>query len=40
MHIGARIEDDLLIIDGAPRLLSGNSPRSVAEIESFLASSR
>lgn len=34
--IGVRIEDDLLITDGAPRLLSSNSPRSVADIEQFL----
>lgn len=36
--IGVRIEDDLLITDGAPRLLSSNSPRTVAEIEQFLRS--
>ena len=36
--IGVRIEDDLLITDGAPRLLSSNSPRSVADIERFLLS--
>ena len=35
--IGVRIEDDLLITDGAPRILSANSPRTVAEIEKFLA---
>jgi len=36
--IGVRIEDDLLITDGAPRLLSSNSPRTVAAIEQFLSS--
>jgi len=34
--IGVRIEDDVLITDGAPRLLSSNSPRIVAEIEQLL----
>lgn len=36
--IGIRIEDDLLITDGAPRLLSSNSPRTVTDIERFLSS--
>lgn len=35
--IGVRIEDDLLITDGAPRLLSSNSPRTVADVERFLS---
>lgn len=36
--IGVRIEDDLLITEGAPRNLSTNSPRTVADIERFLQS--
>lgn len=35
--IGVRIEDDILITDGAPRILSSNSPRTISEIEEFLA---
>lgn len=35
--IGVRIEDDILITDGAAKILSSNSPRSVADIEAFLA---
>src|SRR5205085_10939962 len=34
--IGVRIEDDLLITDEAPRNLSSNSPRTVADVERFL----
>lgn len=35
--IGVRIEDDLLITDGAPRVLSDGTPRSAEEIERFMA---
>ena len=35
--IGVRIEDDLLITEGAPRILSSNSPRTVPDIEQFMA---
>ncbi len=35
--IGVRIEDDLLITDGAPRVLSDGTPREVAEIEALMA---
>ena len=34
--IGVRIEDDILITDGAPRNLSAAAPRTVAEIEAFM----
>jgi Xaa-Pro aminopeptidase len=36
--IGVRIEDDLLVTAGEPRLLS-KSPRSAAEIEGYMARS-
>ena len=35
--IGIRIEDDVLITAGGPRLLSGGAPRTVSEIESWMA---
>lgn len=38
--IGIRIEDDVLITAGEPKLLSGNAPRTVKEIESWMASRR
>ncbi|HXI11185.1 MAG TPA: aminopeptidase P family protein [Thermoanaerobaculia bacterium] len=34
--IGVRIEDDILVTNGAPRLLSGGAPRTVAEIEAWM----
>ncbi|MBP8097715.1 MAG: aminopeptidase P N-terminal domain-containing protein [Arenimonas sp.] len=34
--IGVRIEDDILITDGAPKNLSAAAPRTVAEIEAFM----
>lgn len=39
-NIGVRIEDDILITDGEPELLSGNAPRSVDEIEALMAAGR
>jgi Xaa-Pro aminopeptidase len=35
--LGVRIEDDVLITDDGCRLLSAGAPRSVDEIESFMA---
>lgn len=35
-NIGVRIEDDILITDGAPELLSGNAPRTAADIEALM----
>ncbi len=35
-NIGVRIEDDILITDGAPVLLSGNAPRSAEDIEALM----
>ncbi len=35
--IGVRIEDDILITTGAPRNLSAAAPRTVAEIEAWMA---
>ena len=35
--IGVRIEDDVLVTAGAPRLLSGAAPRTVEEIERWMA---
>ena len=35
--IGVRIEDDVLITDGAPRVLSDGAPRGVEEIEAAMA---
>jgi Xaa-Pro aminopeptidase len=35
--IGVRIEDDVLITDGEPRNLSAAAPRTVAEIEGWMA---
>jgi Xaa-Pro aminopeptidase len=37
--IGVRIEDDVLVSTGAPRNLSAGSPRTVAEIEAWMAGS-
>lgn len=36
--IGVRIEDDILITSGAPVNLSGGAPRTIEEIERFMAS--
>jgi Xaa-Pro aminopeptidase len=38
--IGVRIEDDLLITTGDPKLLSGGAPRAPADIERWMASKR
>jgi Xaa-Pro aminopeptidase len=35
--IGVRIEDDILVTDGAPKNLSAAAPRTVAEIEAYRA---
>jgi Xaa-Pro aminopeptidase len=35
--IGVRIEDDLVITEGAPEILSDGLPRTAEEIEAFLA---
>jgi Xaa-Pro aminopeptidase len=36
--VGVRIEDDIVITDGAARVMSAAAPRTVAEIEGWLAS--
>ena len=38
--IGVRIEDDVLITAGAPKMLSGGAPRTPQEIEAFMAASK
>ena len=38
--IGVRIEDDVLITVDAPRVLSDGAPRTIREIEDFLAERR
>ena len=38
--IGVRIEDDVLITSGEPKLLSAGAPRTVKEIEAWMASKR
>lgn len=35
--IGVRIEDDILVTEGAPKNLSAGAPRTVAEIEAWMA---
>lgn len=35
--LGVRIEDDVLITDGAPRVLSDGAPRTIAAIEAWMA---
>ena len=36
--IGVRIEDDILITESAPRILSGGSPRTILAIEQWMVS--
>ena len=36
--LGIRIEDDIAVTDGAPRVMSAAAPRTVADIEAWLAS--
>ena len=36
--VGVRIEDDIVVTDGAPRVMSAAAPRTVAEVEAWLAS--
>ena len=38
--IGIRIEDDVLISAGEPKLLSGKAPRTVKDVEAWMASKR
>jgi Xaa-Pro aminopeptidase len=38
--IGVRIEDDVLITAGEPKLLSAGAPRAVAEIEALMAAAK
>jgi Xaa-Pro aminopeptidase len=38
--IGVRIEDDVLITPGDPKLLSAGAPRTVAEIEALMATAK
>ena len=37
--IGIRIEDDVLITEGDAEVFSGDAPKSVKEIEAFMAAS-
>jgi Xaa-Pro aminopeptidase len=38
-NIGVRIEDDVLVTDGGPVVLSGAAPKTVAEIERMMTES-
>ena len=38
--IGVRIEDDVLVTDGAPDVLTGSIPKEVAEVEALCSSGR
>jgi Xaa-Pro aminopeptidase len=38
--IGVRIEDDVLITSGAPRVMSASAPRTVRDIEAFMAAAK
>jgi len=35
--IGVRIEDDVIVTEGAPRILSAGAPRALAEIEAWMS---
>ena len=35
--VGVRIEDNIVVTDGAPRVMSAALPRTVSEIEALLA---
>jgi len=35
-HIGIRIEDDIVVTDGAPEVLSHQAPKTVADIEALM----
>ena len=38
--IGVRIEDDVLITNGEPKVLSAGAPRAAKDIEAFMAGHR
>ena len=38
--IGVRIEDDVLITSGEPKVLSAGAPRTVADIEALMAATK
>ena len=35
-NIGIRIEDDVLVTEGGCRILSGDAPKAVAEVEALM----
>ena len=35
--VGVRIEDDVLVTDGEPRVMSGGLPRKLEDVEAFIA---
>jgi Xaa-Pro aminopeptidase len=37
--IGIRIEDDVLVTEDAPNILSSDAPKTISEIEAIMASS-
>jgi len=36
-NIGVRIEDDVLVTDGTPIIMTGALPRSISDIEKLMA---